>query len=72
MFRCFRCNEVSKSREKGMLVVLSTRIKDYPERSYYAQGRHQHDPGGVGLETVKEVMMHTQCAAEFTYNGRRL
>jgi len=49
MFRCERCGQVSRSKEKCHKVVVETREKRY-------------ENGGFGWEIVKEAVLCEKCA----------
>lgn len=68
MFRCNFCNQLSKPGEGATRVVVATRTKTYPAREQaMKQGRGLHkrwiaDPGGEGIEIVREELRHEGCA----------
>lgn len=59
-FRCAVCNKVSEPDTPAFKKVLETREKVYPYRSY-ANLNETDDPGGKGVETVKEVTVCKTC-----------
>ena len=67
MYRCQKCNQLSKPRELSTLVVVETREKIYPRREQAMQKgrgltrRWIEDPGGVGVETVRTEIRHEGC-----------
>jgi hypothetical protein len=70
MFRCqgARCATTIKPGMPSFLVVVETRAKEYPGRSYRVgrdpdsdKGQLIHDPGGVGRETVREERLCERC-----------
>ena len=56
MYRCQSCNQQSQPSQPAYYVVVETREKTYPPR--YEHG----DPGGKGIETVKELLVCEACA----------
>lgn len=67
MFRCQKCNRLSKSGEAAARVVVETRVKNYPYREKAMKRgsgitlRWIADPGGVGTEIVREELRHEHC-----------
>jgi hypothetical protein len=59
MFNCGLCNKSSEPGEKAFHVVIQTRDVIYQARQHH-DGRR--DPGGRGVETVKEVLAHQACS----------
>lgn len=69
MFKCGLCNESSKPTEKAVHVVIETRKVVYPFRqgvnrftNLEGEKMESDDPGGRGLEIVKEILAHKSCA----------
>jgi hypothetical protein len=76
MFRCELCSCVVPPRTRARRVVVATRARRYPFRREanihrwleMKNGRPKHkedypdNPGGVGLETVREVKVCPACA----------
>lgn len=75
MFRCAKCNQLSKLREPAVCVVLEIREKIYPYREFaMRRGRGKKrkwifDPGGTGFETIRESRQHCLCAAQNAYTA---
>jgi hypothetical protein len=74
MFRCQLCGRLSPSGDRGRRVVTHQRRVVYPFRSKVnivrelgENGRRRErftdDPGGEGLETVREVVACASCAS---------
>jgi hypothetical protein len=62
-FICGVCKIASKPQEKPKRVVTETRKKFYPERlNAYSNGNR--DPGGVGIEIVKEILVCVSCSKQ--------
>jgi len=67
MFICESCKTQSKLGEPSASKVLETREKTYPPRIYRAQsgkfkGKLVEDPGGIGMEIVREIRVCYRCA----------
>jgi hypothetical protein len=60
MFNCGVCHKASEPGESATRVVTETRTKVYPKR-LNAHSNGNDDPGGVGNETVKEIMVCKRC-----------
>lgn len=60
MFNCGMCQRSSAPGESAEHVVLATREKVYPKR-LAAHANGNDDPGGRGIEIVKEVLAHKGC-----------
>jgi hypothetical protein len=74
MFRCQLCCKVVSQRIPAQRVIVRTRIKKYPFRSeanrvvqLTENGKRKEkfvdDPGGVGSEIARELVVCTACAA---------
>ena len=67
MTRCAVCNGLTKPGEKPVRIITETRKKVYPRRDEAMRKgrgltlRWIADPGGVGVEIVKEVLVHETC-----------
>lgn len=67
MFKCAKCKKVSAPCEKATRITRDTRAKVYPERVFAKRigrglnTRWIRDPGGVGIEIVKEELRHDSC-----------
>jgi hypothetical protein len=70
------CSKVSAPGTPSSRVVVESRTKSYPIRSRAnrviqldANGKkkvvHIDDPGGVGEQTVREIVVCSDCAARF-------
>lgn len=64
MFKCGICKQSSSAREKVRRVVVETRNAVYPrihDAHYYKDRegtwRKKDDPGGVGTEIVREMLI---------------
>lgn len=66
MYRCHFCKIVSRPGARANHVVIKSREKIYPERTYRLRGKEEpsHDPGGRGWEIVKEVKACSVCAVQ--------
>ena len=72
MFKCVRCNRKPEPGETPNQVVVETRLKQYPSRSYYPPslgGRATSedridDKGGAGYETVRVELVCDVCVAD--------
>lgn len=70
MFRCEECSKVVPAGVSAEKVIMSERVKEYPERTATnPRGRGMRatrtiDRGGVGREIVSEKMMCPECAAK--------
>lgn len=71
MYLCGICNTQSKPGEKAHRVVTERRMAKYPavlkaHKYRDSMGREvvRDDPGGEGIEIVKEVLAHERCAAK--------
>lgn len=71
MYLCGICNTQSKPGEKATRVVTERRTVTYPAIEKAHKYRDQmgrevvkDDPGGEGIEIVKEVLAHERCAAK--------
>lgn len=68
MYRCQKCNQLSQPNEPATIVVVETRNKIYPRREKaMRRGRGKNlkwieDPGGAGVEIVREEIRHEGCA----------
>ena len=69
MYRCFKCNQLSRPGEMAARVVVETRVAIYPYREKaMKRGRGLNtkwvaDPGGTGVEIVREELRHEKCTA---------
>ncbi len=71
MFRCEVCGQVAPARVPVSKLVVEVRRVEYPRRKkvhWHPQAddpkdRWVDDPGGVGVETVREVRVCPECAA---------
>ena len=71
MFRCEGCGSVVPARVPVSKVVVETRRVEYPRRKKVhwrplaedPKDRWADDPGGEGVETVREVRVCPECAA---------
>lgn len=65
MFRCQLCHHNSKSGEPSTELVLETRSRVYPSRTYRVRGDHKDriDPGGVGTELVRTIRVCASCSS---------
>lgn len=66
MFRCSFCNALTQRGEPMTRVPMETRAKTYPFReraNRYSMKKRDwpDDPGGKGLETVKEGQACPRC-----------
>ena len=67
MFRCNACQRLSEPNEPAVRVVVETRNKVYPPREKAMKrgsgltARWVSDPGGVGVEIVREELRHERC-----------
>lgn len=67
MYRCTKCSQLSKPGEPATIVVVETRVKSYPRREQAmrrgsgATMRWIEDPGGTGVEIVREEIRHEGC-----------
>lgn len=67
MFICGKCGRQTASGEPAKRVVVETRRKVYPYREYaMKRGRGPNrrwiaDPGGEGVEVVREELHHESC-----------
>lgn len=59
-FICGVCRKHSKAGEKPIRVVIETREKIYPRREN-ANPNGNTDPGGIGIEIVKEILVCSSC-----------
>ena len=70
MYRCKKCNQLSQSGEAASRVVTETRTRTYQPREFaMRKGRGNYvkwiaDPGGVGVESVREELWHERCRRE--------
>jgi hypothetical protein len=66
MFICHSCGMSSQPCRRAHHVVLETRPKQYGYRVSANRSvggeKPKDDPGGVGYETVREVLMCSACA----------
>jgi hypothetical protein len=73
MFRCSLCSRVAPPRTPVHHLVVASRRRHYPHRSRANVVRrwekdrkkkeyHTDDPGGDGVEIVREVMICPECA----------
>jgi hypothetical protein len=73
MFRCQLCGELVPPRTSAQRIVVSTRVKKFPFRSQAnrivrlnEKGKRKvtfvDDPGGLGSEIVRELMVCPACA----------
>jgi hypothetical protein len=70
MFRCEVCGSVSDPNTPVELIVVETRAVEYPLRPKVhwhpprdgGKGKWSDDPGGRGVETVREVRACAVCA----------
>lgn len=63
MFKCQLCGKSSQKYEHPVMHVVEFRDKEYPERDgIYTEGRP--DPGGYGVEIVKEIKIHDKCVSD--------
>ena len=69
MYNCEKCNKTSKAGEPAFKLVTETREVNYPFREeanrrdssvYMPYGTD--DPGGKGVETVKELTVCENCS----------
>lgn len=71
MFRCDVCDSVAEPNTRPERVVVETRRVDYPYREKVhwhppkggEKGKWVDDPGGTGVETVRELDVCAECAA---------
>jgi len=74
MFRCELCQRVAQPRVRAQKIAVRRRSKQYPYRKdanrfYRTNENHKRkekvtdDPGGAGMETIKEVTVCPTCAA---------
>ena len=72
MYICNLCKKNSKPGEPSVPLVVETREKQYPFRPNVnrvkvrnkdgtAKVELRDDPGGVGIETVREIRAHARC-----------
>jgi hypothetical protein len=67
VYRCQICGEVVPPNTPALRKVVETRRREYPFRPKANQltkdGRKQHtdDPGGVGTEIVREILVCPSC-----------
>ena len=68
-YKCGLCGETSQPHEKATRVITETRVKQYPFREAAHHYRNltggkviKDDPGGVGQEIVKEILICSDCA----------
>lgn len=54
MFKCAAGHQ-TKAKEKRFRRVVVERAVTYPARAYFAQGKTHNDPGGSGVEAVREA-----------------
>jgi hypothetical protein len=74
VFRCQLCNKVVPPRTAAQRVVVETRARKYPSRlrancviRLSEKGKRKEtfidDPGGVGREVVRELVVCPACAS---------
>lgn len=62
-FRCKICNQAQKNGTSPVITVVEQRRVVYPERK---KGNRVIDCGGVGTETVRELMVCADCATSMS------
>lgn len=72
MYRCENCQNLVPPNTKVHRVVIETRLKRYPLREKVhkkinKEGKlvYVDDPGGIGYETVREIIVCPDCAKKF-------
>ena len=69
MYRCHLCQVVVPARVAARRVVLQRRIRQYPVRPKafrkikHGKVEYVDDPGGIGWEIVREVLVCAACAS---------
>jgi len=63
-FRCEDCNKAQVNGSAPVRKVVATRKKVYAFREYKKGLFFIKDPGGVGVETVREAILCSDCNAK--------
>ena len=75
MYKCEKCQNVVPAKTKAHRVVIETRKKRYPKRERAnkikedGKVKHIDDPGGMGYETVREIIVCPDCAKKLQQHG---
>lgn len=57
MYNCQKCGKTTPAGRPAVRVVTETRKKEYPIRRKGGESSRVVDNGGVGYETVREIMV---------------
>ena len=60
-FRCRKCGEVSEPKEPAHVIVVATREHQHPFRDG-AMRDGNNDPGGMGKQITKELIVCEECS----------
>lgn len=60
-YRCGNCGKQQPDGSQPKPTIVETRVKTYPRREYTLRGKELVDRGGVGRETVREVLHCNNC-----------
>ena len=69
MYRCKKCQQLSQPNEPASIVIVETKARVYPRREQAMRRGHGlslrwiEDPGGTGVEIVREEIRHERCEA---------
>lgn len=64
MFICQKCGKVSERKVSPIRKVVETRVVEHPRREYVLRGEKVVDPGGTGMQIVREEIQCPECAKE--------
>lgn len=62
-FRCQNCGKALPQYFKGTKVITEIRSVNYPSRVYHQGRKKVEDPGGQGVQIVKELLTCGTCMA---------
>ena len=75
MYKCQICQQIVPAKTKAQRVVMETHPRRYPSRLWANRGvkekvgiRYPHDMGGLGYETVREVIVCPACAEQHAHH----